>query len=80
MIAAYAGGKIEAAIMRFLDVMMSFPDEVFGVMVMIVLGPGMQNVIIAIAVLMIPRFARMSHAPTLAIKDLDYIASARSLR
>ena len=79
MIAAYAGGKLEAAIMRFLDVMMSFPDEVFGVMVMIVLGPGMQNVIIAIAILMIPRFARMGHAPTLAIKNLDYIASARSL-
>jgi len=79
MIAAYVGGKVEAAIMRFLDVMMSFPDEVFGVMVMIVLGPGMQNVIIAIAILMIPRFARMGHAPTLAIKDLDYIASARSL-
>jgi len=79
MIAAYAGGKVEAAIMRLLDVMMSFPDEVFGVMVMIVLGPGMQNVIIAIAILMIPRFARMGHAPTLAIKNLDYIASARSL-
>lgn len=66
-------------IMRLLDIMMCFPDEVFGVMVMIVLGPGMRNVIIAITALMLPRFARMSHAPTLAIKELEYIAAAKSI-
>ena len=79
MIGGYAGGKVETVLMRFLDILMSFPDEVFGVMVMIVLGPGMENVIIAITVLMIPRFARMGHAPTLAIKEADYIASAKSI-
>jgi peptide/nickel transport system permease protein len=48
-------------------------------MVMIVLGSGMGNVMVAITVLMIPRFARMAHAPTLAIKEVDYIASARAI-
>ncbi len=79
MIAAYSGGGTEMGIMRLLDIMMCFPDEVFGVMVMIVLGPGMRNVIIAITALMLPRFARMSHAPTLAIKELEYIAAAKSI-
>ncbi len=79
MIAAYAGGKGEAGLMRLLDIIMSFPDEIFGVMVMIVLGSGMENVIIAITVLMIPRFARMAHAPTLAIKEADYIISAKAI-
>jgi peptide/nickel transport system permease protein len=79
VIAGYAGGRLEAGLMRLMDIMMSFPDEVFGVMVMIVLGTGMENVIIAITVLMIPRFARMAHAPTLAIKEADYIASARAI-
>jgi peptide/nickel transport system permease protein len=79
VIGGYAGGKVETGLMRLLDIIMSFPDEVFGVMVMIVLGPGMENVIIAITVLMIPRFARMGHAPTLAIKEADYIASAKSI-
>ncbi len=79
MIAAYAGGKREAGLMRLLDIIMSFPDEIFGVMVMIVLGSGMENVIIAITVLMIPRFARMAHAPTLAIKEADYIISAKAI-
>lgn len=79
MLAGYAGGKVETALMRILDIMMAFPDEVFGVMVMIVLGTGVENVIIAITVLMIPRFARMGHAPTLALKEVDYIASAKSI-
>ncbi|GAG35647.1 unnamed protein product, partial [marine sediment metagenome] len=79
MLAGYAGGKVETAVMRITDIMMSFPDEVFGVMVMIVLGTGVQNVIIAITVLMIPRFARMGHAPTLALKEADYIAAAKSI-
>ncbi len=78
-IAGYTGGKLEAGLMRLLDILMSFPDEVFGVMVMIVLGSGMENVIVAITVLMIPRFARMAHAPTLAIKEVDYIASAKAI-
>ncbi len=79
MLAGYAGGKVETAIMRILDILMSFPDEVFGVMVMIVLGSGIQNVIIVITILMIPRFARLGHAPTLALKEMDYISAARSV-
>ena len=79
VIAGYAGGKVETGLMRLLDIIMSFPDEIFGVMVMIVLGSGMGNVMVAITVLMIPRFARMAHAPTLAIKEVDYIASARAI-
>jgi peptide/nickel transport system permease protein len=79
MLAGYAGGKVETALMRTLDIMMAFPDEVLGVMVMIVLGTGVENVIIAITVLMIPRFARMGHAPTLALKEQDYIAAAKSI-
>jgi peptide/nickel transport system permease protein len=79
MIAGYAGGRVEAGLMRLLDIIMSFPDEIFGVMVMIVLGSGIENVMVAITVLMIPRFARMAHAPTLAIKEVDYIASAKAI-
>jgi peptide/nickel transport system permease protein len=79
VIAGYAGGKVETGLMRLLDIIMSFPDEIFGVMVMIVLGSGMGNVMVAITVLMIPRFARMAHAPTLAIKEADYIASAKAI-
>jgi peptide/nickel transport system permease protein len=79
MFAGFLGGKLEVSVMRLMDILMSFPDEVFGVMVMVVLGPGMDNVILAITILLIPRFARLAHAPTLAIKELDYVTSARAL-
>lgn len=79
MIAAYKGGKTETTIMRTVDVMMSFPDEVFGIMVMVALGSGLTKLIIAIALLMAPRFTRLAHAPTLALKERDYVAAARSI-
>jgi len=79
IIAGFKGGKLEVVLMRLQDILMSFPAEVFGVMVMIVMGPGIGNVIFAITILMIPRFARMSHAPTLAIKEMDFISSAKAI-
>jgi len=79
MVAGYFGGKMEVLLMRLQDILMSFPDEVFGVMVMIVLGPGIQNVILAITILMVPRFARLGHAPTLALKEMDFITSTKAI-
>ena len=79
VIAAYKGGKVEAVIMRVIDILMSYPDEVFGIMIMIVLGSGLFNVIHTITILMIPRFARLAHAPTLAIKEEDYVTATISI-
>lgn len=79
MIAAYKGGKVEIGIMRLADIMMSFPDEVFGIMIVVVLGSGLLKLIIAIAILMAPRFARLAHAPTLSLKERDYVAAARAI-
>ncbi|MGQ9477961.1 MAG: ABC transporter permease [Candidatus Bipolaricaulia bacterium] len=79
MIAAYKGGKVESVIMRITDVMMSFPDEVLGIMIMVVLGSGLLKLIIAIGIMMTPRFARLAHAPTLALREREYIDAARAL-
>ncbi|HIC96170.1 TPA: ABC transporter permease [Candidatus Bipolaricaulota bacterium] len=48
-------------------------------MVMVVLGSGLLKLILAIAILMVPRFARLAHGPTLALKEKDYIDAARAL-
>ncbi|MEA1963800.1 MAG: ABC transporter permease [Candidatus Aerophobetes bacterium] len=79
MVGAYKGGKVEAILMRAIDILMSFPDEVLGIMIMIVLGSGLFNVILTITILMIPRFARLAHAPTLAVKEEDYITATISV-
>lgn len=79
MVAAYKGGKVEMAIMRTVDIMMSFPDEVFGIMFMVVWGSGLVKLIIAIAILMAPRFVRLSHAPVLSLRERDYVAAAKAI-
>lgn len=79
MIAGYVRGRTETVIMRATDVMMSFPDEVFGIMIMVAIGTGLTNLIIAIGLLMTPRFVRLAHGPTLALSGRDFITAAKAL-
>lgn len=79
IIAAMKGGKVENLVMRVVDVLMSFPNLIMGLMIMAILGSGMGKLIIAIGIIMAPRFARIAHAPTLAIREQDYITAARAL-
>ncbi len=78
MVAAYFRGKAETLVMRTVDVMMSFPDEVLGIMIMVALGSGLFKLILAIAFLMAPRFARLAYGPTLALRERDYVDAARA--
>jgi peptide/nickel transport system permease protein len=79
MIAGYVRGRIETIIMRATDVMMSFPDEVFGIMIMVAIGTGLTNLIVAIGLLMTPRFVRLAHGPTLALTGRDFVTAAEAL-
>ncbi len=79
MLAGFKGGKLETGIMRLTDVMMSFPDEVFGIMIMVAIGTGLTNLIVAIALLMVPRFIRLAHGPTLALREREYISAAKAI-
>ena len=79
VLAGLKGGKIETAIMRGTDVLMSFPTLIMGMMVMILLGHGLFNLISAIGIVLIPRFARVAHAATLSVKERDYIVAARAI-
>ncbi len=77
--AAYFGGKLEAALMRLVDVLLSFPDLITGLLVMAVLGSGLIKLIIAIAITITPRFARIAYGQTLSIKEKEYVDAARAL-
>jgi len=79
MVAGYTGGKVEAVVMRAMDILMSFPGEVLGVIIMVSLGAGLPNVMIAIAILLTPRYARLAYASTLSLKERDYISAARAI-
>lgn len=79
MIAGYFGGRTDRIIMAFMDMLMSFPSLVMGLLVVAVLGPTMTNLIIAIAFTAIAPFARITRAPTLAVKQRDFIEAGRAL-
>ena len=71
------GGITETIIMRGMDVLMAFPTLIMGIVVMAVLGPGLMKLILALGVIMTPRFARIAYAPTLSIREKEYIYAAK---
>lgn len=79
VVAAYTGGRVEALIMRLVDILMAFPSLILGLVVMAVLGAGLQNLILAIGVVFAPGFARVVHATTLSIKQKEYITAAHAI-
>ncbi|MGH2615510.1 MAG: ABC transporter permease [Thermomicrobiales bacterium] len=79
VVAGYAGGKIDTALMRLTDVLLAFPDLITGLLVLAVLGPGLEKMILAIGLTIAPRFARIAYGPTLAIKGKEFIEAARSI-
>lgn len=79
IIAGYFGGRIGTVIMRIVDILLSFPDLITGLLVMAVLGAGTFKLIIAIALTITPRFARLSYGPTLSIKEKEFVEAARAL-
>jgi peptide/nickel transport system permease protein len=77
--AAYGRGPAETAIMRVMDGLLCFPPILLGIFVVTFLGPSLRNLILVIGVLYVPRFTRVVHASTLAIRELEYVESARAL-
>ena len=79
MLAGYIGGAFDRIVMAAMDVLLSFPTLVMGLLVVAMLGPTVGNLILAITLTAIAPFARIARAPTLAIKERDFIEAGRAL-
>ncbi len=79
VVAAYRGGVVENVIMRVVDTLLAFPDLITGLLVLAVLGAGLDKMIIAIGLVISSSFARLAHGPTLALRDKDFVNAARSI-
>lgn len=77
--AGYIGGWFDALVTSVLDVMLSFPTLLLGLMVVAMLGPSIENLVIAIALTELAPFARVARAPTIALKQRDFIEAGRAL-
>ncbi len=79
VLAGYYGGRFDMIVMQAMDVLLAFPSLILGLLIVAMLGPSMANIIAAIAVTSIPQFARIARAPTISVKEREYIEACRSL-
>jgi peptide/nickel transport system permease protein len=78
-LAGFYGRWLDEAIMRFMDVLFAFPAVLLAITVMAILGRGVGNAMIAIAIVYIPIFARVTRGSVISVRGLEYINAARAL-
>jgi len=79
LVAGYAGGMTDELVMRVFDSIIALPPLVLALTISAVLGPGLVNATIAIAIVAVPTYARLIRGQVLSIKNNDYILAARSV-
>jgi dipeptide transport system permease protein len=77
MLAGYFRGWVDAVIMRVMDIILAFPSLLLALVLVAILGPGLENAMLAIAIVLQPHFARLVRGAVLAEKSREYVTSAR---
>ena len=77
LIAGYAGGWIDTVLMRIMDLILAFPSLLLALVMVAILGPGLINMMIAIALVLQPHFVRLTRSAVLGEMGKDYVTSAR---
>ncbi|MGW9229549.1 ABC transporter permease [Pseudorhizobium sp. NPDC055634] len=76
-VSGYAGGAIDAVLMRITDIFLAFPKLVLALALVAALGPGIENAILAIAVTSWPPYARIARAETMTFRNSEFISAVR---
>jgi peptide/nickel transport system permease protein len=79
LMAAYLGGRTDNLLMRAMDVLLAFPSILLAMAIMAALGFSLRNIVLAVAIVYVPKFARVVRAAALAERSLDYVRAAESL-
>jgi peptide/nickel transport system permease protein len=77
LIAGYAGGRLDAFLMRVTDTTLSFPIILFAILLVVILGSSLLTVVFAVALVLWARFARVIRGEVLSIRERDFVAQAR---
>jgi ABC-type dipeptide/oligopeptide/nickel transport system permease subunit len=78
-VAGYAGGWVDNIIMRLLDVILAFPFFLLAIALVFVLGPSLTNAMLAISVVSMPSYARVTRATVLIVREAEYVEASRAL-
>lgn len=79
LLGGYYGGLLDSIIMRICDVLFAFPGIILAIAIVAILGSGLYNVVIAVAVFSTPTFARLVRSTTLSYKNSVFVQAARNL-
>lgn len=78
-LSGFVGGLLDQVIMRVMDVLFAFPAILLALLVVVVLGRGLTNTVLAIAIVYTPIFARVTRGPTLAVCEMEFVTAARCI-
>jgi peptide/nickel transport system permease protein len=78
-IAGFVGGRVDNVIMRLMDIMLAFPTILLALVIVVLIGPGLRNAMLAVGIVSIPAFARIMRSTVLGEKGRDYVLAARSI-
>lgn len=77
LVAGYFGGWFDTVISRFFDILLAFPSILLAIAIVTILGPGLVNALIAIAIIGVPTYGRVIRSRVISVKEEEYIASAK---
>ncbi|WP_420962556.1 ABC transporter permease subunit [Brucella sp. IR073] len=77
LISGYFGGGVDSVFMRIMDVILAFPSLLLALVLVAILGPGLTNAIIAITLVLLPHFSRLTRAAVMAEKNREYVTAAK---
>ncbi|NLF65667.1 MAG: ABC transporter permease [Chloroflexi bacterium] len=78
-VAGYMGGWVDQIIMRILDVVLAFPFLLLAIAIVSILGAGLTNAMLAIAIVTIPQYARVVRASVLSVREMEFVEASRAL-
>jgi ABC-type dipeptide/oligopeptide/nickel transport system permease subunit len=78
-IAGYAGGWLDNLLMRGMDIILAFPFFLLAIALVFVLGPSLENAMLAIAIVSLPAYARLVRATVLSVRETEYVEASRAL-
>lgn len=77
LIAGFARGVVEIAIMRLMDIILTLPSLLLAIVIVAILGPGLVNAMLAVAIVVLPHFVRLTRGSVIAETSKDYVTAAR---
>lgn len=79
LVSGYWGGALDQVLMRAMDLMLAFPSILMAIAIVAILGPGLENAMLAVGVVAVPQYARLVRASALSVRGQDYVQAMHAL-